>query len=376
MGNFSQKKRVLFFIPTLMNGGAERVLVNLVNNMDFDRFDISVKTVMNTGRYVESLDKRIHYSSIFPGYMRGTTWLLKLLSPKHAYNLYIGDKYDIVVSYLEGCTSRIIAGCSNPKVKKVSWAHIEMLNPQSFSANFRSFDEAIKCYESYDKIVCVSERVKECFDKLTGLGKKSIVLYNTVDTDEIMQRMNEPVEDLIFSSDCVNIISVAKLSPTKGFDRLAHIHKKLLDDGIKNHVYILGTGSAQYDIEPYLEQEHLTDSFTFLGYRENPYKYVSKSDMYVCSSRREGFSTAVTEALIIGVPVVSTRCSGAEELLGRNNEYGIVTDNDEEPLYQGIKQMLSDRGTLDRYRQQAKERGKFFSKEKTVQSVEQMLLSL
>lgn len=84
-------------------------------------------------------------------------------------------------------------------------------------------------------------------------------------------------------------------------------------------------------------ENNLTDTFTFLGYRDNPYKYVKKADLYVCSSRREGFSTAVTEALIVGTPVVSTNCSGAYELLGKNNEYGIVTENNEDALYEGIK---------------------------------------
>lgn len=370
------KKRILFLIPTLMNGGAERVLVNLVNNLDFDKFDISVKTVMNTGRYVDCLDKRIHYSSIFSRYRRGTTWILKLLTPKQAYNRFIGDNYDILVSYLEGYTTRIISGCPNPNVKLVSWVHIEMLDNKSLDANFRSFKEAMNCYRKIDKIICVSETVKQHFDKLTGLSDKSIVLYNTNETADILRRMEETVDDVAFEKDCVNIISVAKLSPTKGFDRLAHIHKRLLDEGIKNHVYIFGTGSAQFDIEPYLKKENLTDSFTFVGYRENPYKYIAQGDLYVCSSRREGFSTAVTEALIIGLPVVSTRCSGSEELLGYNNEYGIVTNNDEESLYLGIKEMITVPGNFEKYRILAKERGTFFSTEKTVRAVEDMLDSL
>ncbi|NLT14593.1 MAG: glycosyltransferase, partial [Clostridiales bacterium] len=96
-------------------------------------------------------------------------------------------------------------------------------------------------------------------------------------------------------------------------------------------------------------------------------------DLYVCSSRREGFSTAVTEALIVGTPVVSTNCSGAKELLGHNDEYGIVTENDEDALYRGIKRMLTEEGLLEHYRRQAEGRGKIFSTEETVKQVERML---
>lgn len=96
----------------------------------------------------------------------------------------------------------------------------------------------------------------------------------------------------------------------------------------------------------------------------------------MCSSRREGFSTAVTEALIVGTPVVSTNCSGAYELLGDNNEYGIVTENDEDALYEGIKKILTEENLLQHYKEQAKVRGQRFSTEKTVKAVEDMLESL
>ena len=96
----------------------------------------------------------------------------------------------------------------------------------------------------------------------------------------------------------------------------------------------------------------------------------------MCSSRREGFSTAVTEALIVGTPVVSTNCSGAYELLGDNNEYGIVTENDEDALYDGIKKMLTEENLLQHYKEQAIVRGRRFSTEKTVKAVEDMLNNL
>lgn len=154
------------------------------------------------------------------------------------------------------------------------------------------------------------------------------------------------------------------------------IHKKLIEENIKNHIYILGIGEEKEKYEKYLTENNLTDTFTFLGYRDNPYKYVKKADLYVCSSRREGFSTAVTEALIVGTPVVSTNCSGAYELLGKNNEYGIVTENNEDALYEGIKKILTTPDLLEAYAAKAKERGKAFSTEKTVKAVEEMLESL
>ena len=108
----------------------------------------------------------------------------------------------------------------------------------------------------------------------------------------------------------------------------------------------------------------------------NPYKYIKSSDLYVCSSLSEGFSTSVTEALIVGTPVVTTLCSGMQEMLGENNEYGIVTENNEDALYEGIKTMLTTPGMLEDYAQKAKERGKYFNTENTTKAVESMLEEL
>ena len=118
------------------------------------------------------------------------------------------------------------------------------------------------------------------------------------------------------------------------------------------------------------------NSFKLLGYNTNPYKYLIQSDLFVCSSVAEGFSTAATEALILGTPVVTVDVSGMKEMLGENNEFGIVTENNEDALYEGIKTMLTTPGMLDDYAKRAKERGKYFNTETTTKAVEKMLESL
>lgn len=122
-----------------------------------------------------------------------------------------------------------------------------------------------------------------------------------------------------------------------------------------------------------MKDNKLEDTYHLIGFRDNPYKYVAKCDLFVCSSYREGFSTAVTESLVVGTPVVSTLCSGAQELLGYNNEYGLIVENSEEGIYKGLKKLLEDKELLEYYKKKAAERGSFFSKEKTVAAVEKML---
>ena len=366
-----KKRKILFLIPTLGHGGAERVLINLVNHMNQDEFDITLQTMFDVGIYQSHIKKGIRYIGGHKHYIRGNTKIMKLFSPKALYKHFIKEDYDIIVSYLEGPSARVVAGCTNPKTKLVCWIHIEQNSLKYASKTFRSQAEALACYNRFDKIVCVSETIKEDFSKIFNYKKEIDVLYNTVEADVIKEKSQEEVKDIIFNKSEINLVSVAKLMKTKGYDRLVNITKKLRDDGFPAHTYIVGKGEEKTALEKQIIERGVQDSWTFVGFQSNPYKYVRAADLYVCSSRREGFSTAVTEALIIGTPVVSTNCSGAYELLGYHNEYGIVTDNNEEALYQGIKKMLEE-GNLSYYKEKAIERGQKFNVEKTVQCAENM----
>lgn len=368
-------KKILFLIPSLGGGGAERVLVNLVNNLDKTKYEITVQTLFDVGVNRNYLDKHIGYIPGFCKQFPGNTKVLKILSPKRLYRLVVKERYDIVVSYLEGPTARIVAGCPFEDSKLVSWIHVEQHNIQSAAYSFRTREEAIKCYERYNKTICVAKTVKEDFLSLFPNIKNCEVLYNTNEDTEILMKAKECVANMKFS-DAINIVSVGRLRTEKGYDRLIKVHKRFIEQGIKHHIYILGNGSEEDALRKMISDYGVESTFHLLGFHANPYKYVSKADLFVCSSRREGFSTAVTEALIMGIPVVSTLCSGAKELLGDNNEWGIVTENSEEGVFNGLYKMLATPGLLEQYREKAKERGKFFSKDNTVKAVENMFDNL
>ena len=369
-------KSILFIIPNLMHGGAEKVLVNLINNLDKNKYDISLQTIFDVGVNKQNLSTSIKYKYGFKRFFRGSTTIFKLFSPKFLYKYLIKDEYDIVVSYLEGPTARIISGCPYDS-KKISWIHIEMNDEEKFVLGFRNFEEARKCYSKFDEIICVSDTVKQTFLKTSGLSESNVdVLYNTNETNQIIEKSKETIDDIVFDKNTVNICSVGKITGTKGYDRLARVHKKLINEGLNHHIYILGIGEDEEKINKYIKENGLQKTYTLLGFRDNPYKYVSKCDLFVCSSLREGFSTAVTESLVVGTPVISTLCSGAQELLGYNNEYGLIVENSEEGIYEGIKKLLEDRELLAYYKEKAIERGSFFSKEKTVKAVEDMIDSL
>ncbi|WP_018590336.1 glycosyltransferase [Terrisporobacter glycolicus] len=366
-------KKILFFIPNLMHGGAEKVLVNLVNNLDRDKYDITLHSLFDVGINKQFLKKDIKYKYTFKNLFKGSTAIFKIFTPKFLYKHIVKEEYDIVISYLEGPTSRIISGCPYNS-KKICWIHTQFIDQENMIRGFRNKKEAINHYNEFNKIISVSLMVKNSFIELSQINDDKVdILYNTNETDEILEKSQEMVEDISIDNEILNIISVGKLTNVKGFDRLLNTHKKLINEGLFHKIYILGIGEDREKIKKYIQEYNLTDTFHLLGYKDNPYKYVSKCDLYVCSSYREGFSTAVTESLIVGTPVISTLCSGAQELLGYNNEYGLVVENSEEGIYEGLKILIEDNALLKYYKNKAKERGKKFSKKNTIMEVENLL---
>lgn len=368
--------KILFFIPNLSVGGAEKVLVNLVNNMDRSKFDITVQTLFAGGVNEQFLKEDIKYKYCFKKTFRGNIHVLKLFSPEKLYKKFIKEKYDIIVSYLEGPTARIVSGCTDKDTKLVSWIHVEQHTKEKASRSFRNYEEAKKCYEKFDNTICVSEYVKEDFTKIFDFKKPIEVLYNTNETKQIIELSRDEVDENIFKSNEVKICVIGKLSVRKGCDRVLRIQKKLITEGFNSHIYFLGVGPDEILIREYVKNNNLQESVSLLGYQTNPYKFLSKCDLFVCASFAEGFSTAATEALILGVPVVTVEVSGMKEMLGENNEYGIVTENNEDALYEGIKKILTTDGLLESYAEKANERGKYFSTDKTVKAVEDMFIKL
>ena len=370
------QKRILFLIHDLGHGGAEKVLVNLVNNMDPEQFDITVMALFGGGVNEQFLAPHIHYRAVYSKTFPGNSHVMKLLTPKQLHRLYIREHYDIEVSYLEGPCARIISGCTDPDTKKVCWIHIEQRAQKRAAASFRTYREAMDCYGRFDRIVCVSDTVRRDFLSLLPVKVPTEVLYNTNESEKIMVLSGEAVENGLFYDREIKLVGVGKLLKNKGFHRLLPIVQKLRREGHPVHLYILGIGPMEAELKRMAAELGIEDAVTLLGYQTNPYKYVAKCDLFVCASYAEGFSTAATEALIVGTPVCTVEVSGMKEMLGENNEWGIVTENDEEALYQSIKRLLDDPKLLAHYKEMAAQRGKTFRTENTVKAVEDMLLSL
>ena len=148
--------------------------------------------------------------------------------------------------------------------------------------------------------------------------------------------------------------------------------KKLNDDGLVFELWIIGVGPEERLLKDFIQENNL-QNVVMLGYQKNPYKYLTNADAFVCSSIAEGFSTVVSEAIILGKPVITTDCAGMKEMLGENDEFGIVTENSENGLYNGLNKFLSDEKIYDFYKKQILKRKDMFSLKKAVSEVEKLI---
>ena len=363
--------KILFFIDTVTGGGAEKVLRNLVNNMDQEKFDITVQTIEEADP-AAYLVPGIRYKAINRcksglGKKLFSYWVRLCAELKWLYPLYIRDDYDIEVAYLECGPTKILAGSTNKKARKIAWVHCDLAIKEDMAAQ----TEKLKSYyQKYNKVVCVSENVRDSFRRMFGDVSETVVLHNVNDEADILAKAEAFEVPRRIGTD---MVAVGRLAEQKGFDRLIDACAMLEQDGEGFHLRILGEGPERSALEAQIAREGLKDRVELMGQQSNPYPYVSGADLLVCSSRYEGLSTAVTEALILGKPVVTTPCSGMRELLG-DSEFGLITEDSVEGIYRGMKKLLDDPALREGYARAAKLRGKEFGKEQVLSRTEEFFL--
>ncbi|MCR5043475.1 MAG: glycosyltransferase [Bacteroidaceae bacterium] len=376
------RRKVLFLIESLSGGGAEKVLTTLVQHIDKERFDVTVCAISGGGKYEDAIKKQVDYRAILNNPKEGNAWKKWLYVLKHhlvyqwlplsmAYRWFVPQGNDVEVAYVEGFTTKLLSHSINKKARKYAWVHTDLENNHWTTSVYASFDEEVNAYNKYDKVFCVSNTAVKGFEKtIMGVRVKRGTLYNPINSQEIRNMASEGtrvehVRPLL--------VTVGRLEHQKGYDRLVRIAKHLVDDGLKFELWILGVGSQEADLKQYIQENHLEECVKLLGFHTNPYKYIVQGDLFVCSSRSEGYSTAVTEALILGLPVITTDCSGMAELL-KDGECGIITENDEGAFYEGVKRLLKDAALLEYYREKAVERGNDFTIESLMKPIENILL--
>lgn len=380
-----RRRKVLFLIESLGGGGAEKVLSTLVEHIDKERFDVTVCPITDVGAYSTVIKKFVKVEPIltaYPekgGFFARTMWRLKhrlvhkWLPDGLVYRFWIPKGNDVEVAFVEGLTTKLLSKSSG-KAKKIAWVHTDLCNNHWTASLYGSDEAESKVYHAYNQVVGVSKIASESVNRLFGEDLRAVTIYNPIDAavikkKAVMSDQNIPPKKEGF----IRICSAGRLVSQKGFDRLLRIVKRLTDEGRKIELWLLGNGELRPEFEKYVADNNLSDIVTLWGFKGNPYAYMAQCDLFVCSSVAEGYSTAVTEALILGLPVITTHCSGMEELLGVDGEYGVITDNSEDALYDGILALLDSRNGISELASKARKRSDYFSISNLVKPVENIL---
>lgn len=379
-------KKIMFMTNTLYGGGAEKVLQTILKNLNYEKYDVTLYSLHREVLDPEKYPQNLKFRAVFDTYS-GHSRLIRFLHGLYAkvrgkcfqilpspmfYRLFIRGTYDVEVAFIEGESTKIIAGSSNKKSRKIAWIHTDMLVNPWTDFLYDCVDSEAKHYSRFNRIVCVSNATRDAFHrkyKQVAIDKV-IVHYNPINQQEIIT--NSMLGSGNVGMDCKNIVAVGRLVHQKGFDRLIRACGRLKNDGVQFCLHIIGQGEERDELEELATQEKIERKVIFYDYLNNPYPVMKSCDLLVCSSRAEGYSLVVAEAMILGLAIVSTECSGPTELLDYGR-YGLLATNSTDGIYYAIKTILEDESMLEYYKEKAIERGRTFSLSNNVSIVEQII---
>ena len=343
-------KKILFGITGLTIGGAERVLVDLVNKLSSD-YDITIFTIYPKGELEKELNKNIKLKSLYnKPYKELSKVGQKLIAPvkvllfkNSIYNKKIKDNYDEEIAFLEGPITRLFS-VKNERAKKIAWIHndISKVFGQGIKSKIKKhLDE--KVYDKYDSLVFVSKDNLEKFNKTyTNLNvskEHKKVIYNYIDKERIIKKSNENI-DIPFDKNSINFVTVSRLVYQKGIDRLIKVHKKLIESGYRHNFYVIGNGPEKEKLERLIKENNVEKTFHLLGQKENPYPYIRKANYFCLLSRFEGYGMVLEEAKILEKKIIITDTAARESVEGYNKK--VILENTEKGIYNGLLEVLED----------------------------------
>jgi glycosyltransferase involved in cell wall biosynthesis len=355
----SPKKKILIRIGSLRHGGAEKVLVTFLKNLPENKYEIDLLLNLYSGKYLPEVPKWINVLYLNKGEMITTNRIQDI--PKKAYRVIYqsllkkfpkilyskvlkNKKYDVEFAALHGLRDEILNSPIKSS-KKIIWIHNDLTKTEFYNYS----DEETKKFFGYDKIMVISEKIQKDFERLAKNEaeiNKIVRIYNPLDTEEILEKAKAEVKQ---NSEPL-FISVGTIFPQKGFDRLLKVHKKLLDEGFKHRILILGDG-RDFEIIKNLKTElGVHETATMLGFTDNPYPYFKNADFYVLSSRYEGFPTVLFEAITLKKNIIATDVSGVREML-EDGKLGLIVENSEDGIYEGMKRALTEPQFFEKYQQ-------------------------
>lgn len=372
------KKQLLFVIESLVCAGAEKSLVTLLRLLDYTKYEVDLQLFAYGGEFEELLPPEVNVlpSLSYFGYASqslralakgcGKAEIRRALAGRLRYSAALRTgtynnpqkavlfwkstqrcfaptekEYDVAIAYAQGTPTFYVADCVRAK-RKLAWVNV------TYKPEGKWRDYVAGKYAAFDAVNCVSNSAQETFcATFPEAAAKSTVIYDINDgamMADMAQMENTAAADMPCGG--VKILTVGRFAPQKGYDIALEACRILKERGVDFCWYALGRGALEAEIRQSMAEKDIEDRFVLLGVRANPYPYFKAADVYVQTSRFEGFGLAIAEARMLNTPVVTTRFDAVDAQMV-DGENGLVVDMTAEAVADGIQRLLDDRALYD-----------------------------
>ena len=378
------KKKILFMVSSMNIGGVEKSLLSLLSAIPKDKYEITILTLDKKGGFLEYIPNNVKLieaewfkyikplimdspQNIIKRYIKNYEFIKipsfiysyfksKKINDRYIYYKHVlksipecKEKYDVAIAYA-GPTEIIDAYISH-KVKaekKIAWVHFDI---SKHKINKKLYNNL---YERFDKIFAVSNECKKKLDEIIpAVRNKSEVLFNIV-SEDLINEMSESYVDFDDNYKGIKIITVGRLSKEKGQDLAIKALAKLKKDRYDVKWYCIGEGNSRREFEQLIKEYNLENNFLLLGSTSNPYPYIKNADIYVQTSRHEGYCLTLAEAKALNKPIVTTNFIGAYEQI-KNNENGIIVSCNENDLADAIRKLIDEKEICSKFSNKLRE---------------------
>lgn len=382
-------KQVLFVVDEKKMGGVSILLEDILSQIDLNKLSVDVLILHNSGECLNHLPSKVRviygtkffevidiplkdiikeknimllYKKIKLVFFLKSGYIMNKL--KKERNKILSKQYDVEIAFKSGfCT--IFTAVGNSK-KKISWVH-EDYSTNDATEKYRKLFK--KVFSKIDVVVGITTTVIKSFQAKYPNCKNVIVINNLVNCEKILKMSQEPAK---LKKENLTFISVGRLHGVKGYDRLIRACGRLKKEKIWKNctLSIIGSGNEKDNLQKLIHDFQLDDTVYLLGKKSNPYSYVKQADLFLLTSRSEGFGNVMIESLILQVPVLATEVANINQTLNKE-EYGFVVENSEEGIYHGLKMVIQHPELLKE--KNKKVNSYHYNNKKIIKQIEQLL---